>query len=228
MQQEVAPTVAAPRRRFQYSLSTLMLLTTIVACLAALWATYRELKQARADRQAAIEEVKKYREEMGYLEIDDPKKIHARGVRLIPNAAVAHRWSWRVYLPGARQFQVYASTSRIPIDGFPAERWPPIRTAPGENLIDASAEQGRDGKWYLSVHVRDVRGASRPMAPWKSGCSRGVSEDGQQTWEPDKPLILLRYQNDVEISPGHFESVEPPGTSDGIMIWIEEEKPVKK
>ena len=76
MQQEVDPAAAgppvSPRRRFQYSLSTLMLLTTIAALLCAIFAMYRELKQARA-------EVRKYRGEMGYLEITDPKKIYAQG-----------------------------------------------------------------------------------------------------------------------------------------------------
>ena len=62
-----------------------MWLTTFAACLAALWAMYRDLQQtkaeartevqqARAEVQAIRWEVQKYREEMGYLDVADPKK----------------------------------------------------------------------------------------------------------------------------------------------------------
>jgi hypothetical protein len=44
-----ADAASLPRRRFQFSLATLLWLTTVVACLAAVWGMYRKLEASRAD-----------------------------------------------------------------------------------------------------------------------------------------------------------------------------------
>ncbi len=67
-----------PRRRFQFSLATLLWMTTVVACLATVWAMYRELQRTKAELRAARDEVQKYRDETGYLDISDPNKLYAR------------------------------------------------------------------------------------------------------------------------------------------------------
>jgi hypothetical protein len=224
MQKEIETVAApplAPRRRFQYSLSTLMLLTTIAALVLALFATYRELRQARAERRAAVQEVKKYRDEMGYLEITDPKMVYARGVRTM----AVNRWLWRVYLPKDRQFCVCTSTEQVPMEGFPSQcdRCP---IGSGEHLIDVAAEEGRDGVWRLYYSVYDHNSINMAMSPLKNGYSiTGVSEGNQEAAWPDQALVLLRVQNPPETSAGHVASVVGPAAATGIMVWIKEQKP---
>ena len=223
MQHEVDSSAASPpvfpRRRFQYSLSTLMLVTTIVALLAALLVTYRQREEARA-------EVKKFRGEMGYLDVADARKIYARSFR----APGDNRWAWRVYLPEKRKYRLYMSQTGIPQEGFPYHQCnTPI--ASGELLIDAAAQEGRNGKWRLCVHVRgheDEGGFSTEMAPIPGNGwgSESVSSREQKTLAPDKPLVLLRGRKmkDVGTVPGRDFQTDP-GPTEGIMVWIEEERP---
>ena len=68
---------------------------------------YRDLQQTKAELRASRDEVQKYRGEMGYLDISDPSKIYARGIRTMG----ATKWSWRIYLPGKPQFRLCISTN---------------------------------------------------------------------------------------------------------------------
>jgi hypothetical protein len=210
---------AAPRGRFQYSLSTLMLLTTIAALLCAVFAMYRELKQARADRQAALAEVKKFRGEMGYLDITDRTKACARALR----QAAEHRWSWRVYLPDKRKFTLTAATKWIPEKGLPGMSMYHAEMLPGEHFVDASANEGRDGKWRLYANIDGDFCASPgiEMTPLVGWCAPDPIQREQRTVEPGQPMVLLRL---LQASPMQARGT---ATADGIMIWIEEEKPGK-
>jgi hypothetical protein len=204
-----------------------MLLTTVAALLAAHWATYRQLKQARAERQAALDEaktrrdeVRKYRGEMGYLDVADPRKIYARALR---NAAPDH-WSWRVYLPKNGRFWLCTRTMGVPKKGIPhADSESLIETHEArEELIDASVEKGPDGKWRLNY-----RGSSETIAPLESSESEGVTAERQETVEPGQPLVLLRMRKlkTTQTYRGfHTGPIAEP--TDGVMIWIKDERPV--
>ena len=95
----------------------------------------------------------------------------------------------------------------------------------GEHFIDASAEEGRDGKWHLYVGVDGYYGCGQgiEMASLESQTALDVFEREQRAVPADEPMVLLRVQKGIEVSPGNFEPVPASGTSDGIMIWIEAE-----
>ena len=233
MQQEVDSTAAAPavptRGRFQYSLSTLMLVTVIVACVCAMFTMYRELIRTWAERQAAVEEVKKYRHNMGFLDITDPKMIYARGVL----DAMPEYCSWRVYLPEGRKYQLGVATKGITDRQLPADRSAAtvVPLAAGEHVIEASSEKDREGKWHLYVSIAGdccINGIA--ILPLEAGGkspywydylspSRGTLLDPKQSFY----LLWLRKQKG-DGSGADNEWLGGSEPADGVVIWIEERK----
>jgi len=222
----VLATVPPPsRRRFQFSLATLFWLTALVGCLVALAVMYRDLRKAKAELQAARDEVEKYRGEMGYLIITDPKKIYARSITTRPN-----RWSWRVYLPPGHVYEMPVTTTGIPWKGLPSSRCGTMMSLrPGEHVINANMEKERDGKWHAYIVIPDMPGDPRshgifdadmqPLAQ-NTGTKSVVFEGNQRVGDPAAPFELLRIRGSTNDDPTLLHDE----LCDGLMIWIEEEK----
>ena len=212
----VEPMVPSHRRRFQFSLAMLLWSIAIAACLMALWDIYRRFQAGKA-------EIQKYRSEMGYLDISDPGKIYARGVRTTGE----NKWSWRIYLPPNPEFLLCISTRDIPVDGFPMTECG-SELKPGEHLLDASAELGQDGKWRFRVATVGSSAIGAEMRPLNSDHEISlVMETEQRTADPGSRLVLLRFRN-VKGTPGaspviHRATIDTP-PCDGLMIWIEKTK----
>jgi hypothetical protein len=225
------PSPPLPRRRFQFSLATLLWMTTVVACLAALWVTYQNLRDTRRELLAARSVIALQRAELGYLNIaDDPSKFYARGI----GTAEANRWLWRIHVPENQKFDLCMATKRVLLEGLPksCERLSLYEFCPpwGELFVEASAGPAQDGKWHLAVQVtkRSSGASANVIASVSQECEMiplagrpiegkgGVGVDSQQCLEPGSPLILARYR---EIS-----MRDDPQPSDGVMIWIEEAK----
>jgi hypothetical protein len=231
---EPDPLVAPPRRwRLQFSLATLMWLTTLACCLLAIWAMYRDLQQTKAEARAQIEqaqaelqaarnEVQKYRGEMGYLIIADAKKLYARGITTRPN-----KWSWRVYLPPGRLYEIPVLTVGIPETGLPSSASDAmVNLEPGEHIIDAAVEEGHNGKWHLHIVISDnimPRIWDEEIQPIRqdSHSIGGVFERAQQAADPQSGLILLQARK-CKSQGGSY--VSDPQPCDGLMIWIKEMK----
>jgi hypothetical protein len=223
---------AAPRsdrRRFQFSIARLLALTTIVAILAAIWASYRlELWQSERDLQTARHEIEIYREEHGCLNLNvAPTKIHSRA---LPHRN-ANRWERRFYLPEGRQYRLAMSTGTISEDDFPAPDGRSTRTlSPGEYVFCAYAESASSGKWRLHSEVFDrgmFRGGRGYMDVDIPALDQGCDTDPadlctiEATVAPNERLQLLRCRiaDDAETS-----SNDAAGRSKGFVIWIEEAK----
>ena len=223
-QNEPDPVVAAPRRGIQFSLATLMRLTFLAVCLAALCAMYRDLQQTKVELQAARAEVRKYRDEMGYLDISDPNKIYARGFRTLEE----NRWSWRIYLPEKPEFRLVMTTKQVSKDGVWCYGSQSTLLEPGEHLVDVRAGPGPDGKWRYRFEISGGGVGGSAMEPLGSDTQRsGVFETRQEAAEPGSRLELLRLRK-CEItqrpSPGTYEAATDPRPWDGFMIWIEQQK----
>jgi hypothetical protein len=205
-----------PRRRFQFSLATLLWLTTLIACLVAMCVMYVELRRAR-------EEIRKYRGEMGYLDVSDPNKLYAHGIR----TEEMSKWSWRVYVPDKQKYELCMATKGIPIEGLPRSDHRLRLAYSGEILVNAFAGTALDGKWRLAVKVtkRTEFGAAAsatecqisPLAGNMIYGGDGVGDDWQDRLNPGSPLILLRGREAKSTQVG-------PQPCDGVMIWIEEAK----
>ena len=207
-------TTSLPRRRFQFSLATLLWLTTVVACLAALGITYRSLRETRRELQAARSLLAACRVEMGYLDVSDPNKIYARGLRTME----PYKWSWRIYLPKNLRFKLRASIVGIPYEAVPSTSDSDILLMPGEHIIDASAILSRDEKWGLHIKILDGPGVDHDMpSGWNDGCETvGVFETKQEVVDSNSPLVLLRLRR--------IKNVYYYQPCNGLMIWIEEVK----
>ena len=222
---------AKPRRlRPRFSLATLILAATIVCLLVALWATWRRLKETRLELAWAQSELQKYRNELGYLTITDPNKVHAIGVRT-PGRL---QWRWRVYLPKNRGFRLHAVTGavmkdRIPGPGRRMGRYSPIPS--GEFLLHAYVDKDHDGQWLLFVdEPRGTGSVSIPEneGPWVGGEAEFTIEQvgpgTTQSFEPGAPVVLLRLRvhrivEKRDDGTTSLRASEEPG--DGLMIWIE-------
>jgi hypothetical protein len=219
---EPTPPIAAPplpRRRFQFSLATLIWLTTVVACIAAVWAMYRDLQKAKADLRAAHVEVSKYRGEMGYLDVVDPGKVYARSHRKLAD----FKWSWRLYLPESKMFHLCTAEHQLPAKDLPSKDygWEPLD--PGEHLIEASLDKTPEGQWYLHLVIDGSSSRSLRFAldNFTAGCSEEAEIEPQLEVDPGSPVVLLRLRKTAIID-GLLQGVREP--CDGFMIWIEEDK----
>ncbi len=174
-----AETCVRRRWRFQYSLATLMWLSTVAVCACALVVTYRRMERAET-------EVGQYRDEMGYLDISNRSKASARMIRQVdPN-----RWTWRVYLPPGRHFRFRMATEQIPAQGLP-ERQGDMSPAQseGEQLVDLETVEELGGRLRVTLYHTGSRSTIRlPIASWDW---EGVSWT-QESAVPGAPLVLLR------------------------------------
>ena len=93
----------------------------------------------------------------------------------------------------------------------------------GEHLVNASVGPGRDGKWRFElecVNCSVIGSETRPLTGAVETTS--VTETAQATARPDSHLVLLRRRKGKIDDQGMFHTDRQP--SDGLMIWIEEDK----
>jgi hypothetical protein len=79
----------------------------LAAAVIVIWQLYAELAPLRG-------EVRRLRDELGILSIEDPNRIYVVAV----DADMEDRtWKWRVHLPKSRTYKINVATSRIPATG---------------------------------------------------------------------------------------------------------------
>jgi len=229
--------------RPRFSLRTLLLLTTIVALGVALWRVGSEVVPLRV-------EVRKLRNELGILQIDESEKIYA--IRVEANDDQLHKF--RVYLPKGKQYSVNYAYSGIPIEGQPASA--------GSQNVEA-------GEYLITVRIRYRPNLdSGEPSPYASAILRVTPSQGQRfsssvsnisigggsgnSWianqeidgrcgsikridrqveisEPDQPVDLLRIRSarPINIQRGadgnviSYSHETIEEPCDGFMIWIE-------
>jgi len=228
---------ANTRRRLplRFSLATLILLATIVCLAVSLWTTSRRFRQATLEAETLRAEIQKYREEMGYLTISDPSKVHAIGVHAHGN----FKWQWRVYLPENRRFWMHVVTGGVPQRGVPApgtssrSAW---MVESGQSLFYAAVEKDQRDNWVFCVDEGNSGSASQTgiHQAHEQWLERGVGWTTEQvtpgrtqTFEPGQPIVLLRLRvhesvEKAEDGTTSTSSREPEEPCDGLMIWIDE------
>ena len=222
----VAAVPPLPRRRFQFSLATLLWLTTVVACLAALGVMYFRTKQSDAALRTAENRARGFRDEMGFLELPESTKIYVRGI--------GHRkgqWAWRFYLPPGRQYRLVVATGTVKDDDeFTSNHQSTRSLSPGEYVFRAHAEPIGSGKWRLRSEVfdRGMFDRGQGIVDDEIPCfDRGFvtdpadccSEEGAVG--PEDRLELLHCQIDDETD---TKTPQPKQNLNGLEIWIEEGK----
>ena len=234
-------------RRLRFSLTTLLLLTTLLGMaitIALLWREASPLQQ----------EVREYREELGILTIQDHKMVHA--IR-VPSKEDEPR-KYRVYLPPGHVYWFHYGQVEIPRSGIVASN-SVHRLEPGEYLVSVQFQPERDPESdetlpYASFHVRiEPQQAQQGITTLSVEVGEQTTDwirneltgEASFTWNeigkevqmaaPHLPLILYRARaREVVVdsthpdgSPSSWATKAIKGPTDGFLAWISTEQHVK-
>jgi hypothetical protein len=204
---------APGRLRPRFSLLTALLLMTVVGMATVIVLLWREVGPLR-------EEVRRLRDEMGVLVVDDPTKVNAIQV----NTRDDLTWKWRVWIPKGGTYVIRSFGDDIPKEGFPQQGGTMPIHEPGEYVIGYEIDRDRaNGGWYGKTTLAGTGSVGKDHQPWvewtsKTSTGGGVPETAQ-TYEPGERIELMRHRvSQVRDS----TKIEDP--SAGFMIWLE---PVK-
>jgi hypothetical protein len=180
-------------------------------------------------------EARGLRDELGYLTITDRDKLHA--IALAPEEGYASkRWRWRLHFPEGRPFRVCYKFTDLPVEGIPDDGYEFFSDVSGELTFSAAAVREPTGGWRLVLHYQapgapypETRTQIIPSDSWLAeDASMSWDQAGAQTTESvdeGEPMVLLRLRRSKTVNVGGAAGVtvetEP---TDGVMIWIEEEK----
>jgi hypothetical protein len=202
-----------PRKTYrltQFSLLNLVLMTTIVA----LGVTVYLLQQRVAPLEA---EVKRLRDEVGELNIQDPSKLHAIQVQTDNQL----EWKWRIYVPEGVSYAVRSYGNQIPEDNFPQWGGTMYLREPGEHVLRYVIRYDPEGdRWEGSLQMKSGSVGSHHQ-PWVTWKGRGSTSSGvgmtTQVFEPDKRVLITRRRYEDDSNP----PAKPTDPLPGFMIWLE-------
>jgi hypothetical protein len=214
--------------RAKFSLRTLLVLVAVICFAIGSYVVGRKLSDA--DR-----EIRKLRNEVGVLTVDDPTKVHVIAV----NVDEPNTWRWRLFIPKGHKYSWNIAAENIPRHEPPPKSGTagfsnmPYWERDNELLVTAKLRKGDDGNWRLSVDPRigdstsQLTGAtlqiSNEQIKWMTD-GRGSGTDGQvagdrgvSVREPEGPIILLQRR------PTDASGQPSPNPMPGFMIWLKEE-----
>lgn len=221
----------ATRRRPRISILTALLLLTIAGLATTVW---RQSFEAEPLRQ----EVRRLRQELGHLTIDDENKIYA--IRVASPDLDGNRF--RIYLPKNRKFVLRSRIQTIPgrSPGQSRKDWlASLGGIGGTSTIDSSEftidvqverPDAKSDHWNLRYNINGRGGgAVGSEMPWLNDRRRWTSEaeagfDQQTERDADEGLILFELrQGDLKEFSGGYSVASPDKTKEqpGVMLWIE-------
>ncbi len=201
---------SSPRKgrkwRPRLSLLSALLLMTILGMGCVIVLQWREVGPLRA-------ELRKLRNEIGVLTIDDPLKLHAIQLRTTEDDNV---WKWRVWIPEGKEYQLNLANSSISAKGFPNTNGMIVLDQQGETWIEYRMKRNADGHWSSTLSTPE--GSIGSSQTWvtggrRSSTSEGVGHETISVPASDKPVVLIRYR----IS--DTGAIGDPAA--GFMIWLE-------
>ncbi|MEZ6072575.1 MAG: hypothetical protein R3C10_20515 [Pirellulales bacterium] len=198
-----------PRRRPQFSLLTLMLMTSIVALAITVVMLYREVGPLRR-------ELKQLRDETGQLTIDDATKLHA--IRVDTQDEL--EWKWRIWVPKGAQYRLRAEGGSIPEQGYPDSGGTIVISEPGEYVVRYLIRRDpRSGEWRGSLHLNSGSVGEDPQ-PWVDWSTRSISSSGvgtsTQSFDTDQTVELIRHRVSQQSQGGKL--AEPVS---GFAVWLQ-------
>jgi hypothetical protein len=210
------PTRWLPR----FSLLTMILLTTIVGLTMVIVQLWREVGPLR-------KEVRRLRDEMGVLTVEDPTRLHAIEVRTKDEMI----WKWRVWIPERAKTVLKLSWGSVPLDGYrtaadittdelaPGEQWitVTVRKAAGIDKWQCVLERSpgsaiflpisEDKQWFLTPNYDMVSGGVGTKTRMDD------AEDGRNTF------LLKRHRVQLKRKP--VRALDDPDPLPGFMLWLE-------
>lgn len=205
-----APEKAMTKRRWNWSLGTLLLFLVIGVLAFSHITTSLQLAEARR-------ELEKYRYEYGHLVVGDDSRPH-----LLEYAEQSNPWKWHVYLPEGKSYKMKCGIGKVPHQGLPnvadlnqvRETWV---AGNGEIMtMTVSILDRDDDDLQISIGC-DGSQTVRQIVPTKDVYTRTVylrsSAGSGETFapDPDTPFVLF-YQ---------VEHLPTAQASAGVVVWIE-------
>ena len=216
------------RPNIRFSLLSALLMVTIVGLSIVLVQLWREVEPLRA-------EVRRMRTELGMLNVDDPAVAQAIQI----GTGDSDRWKWRVYLPPGRKYELRCCSGRIPPATQGTNRaW----LDAVKNSTSGSSGTCRDGEFVLAFGVIKEDDVWYVTSSEGNGKNFGkTSVDGDWLSQPMRSTTsMTSMENATKFAPGEpillFSTIAytrtptgwipPQGTTDGIVVWIEQQSPV--
>lgn len=187
-----------------------MTIVGLAIVVAQLW---REVAPLRA-------EVRRLRDEVGALSIDDPSKPCAICVRTNDQFA----WKWRLWIPEGQAYVLHYSSENIPKQGLATSHGTITLSEPGETWVEYRiAPNPVSGVWLdmLRMPHASVGSSSQEWVKWKRRVASGDSVSyTTKVSEPGDVIVLARER--VSEKATDSSKIEDP--SAGFMIWLEPTK----
>ena len=214
----------ARRWRFQFSLSTLLLFTVIVALVMASLVMYRRMKRAE-------EELDKVRDIAGYLKVEDENLFYAVAIQ----TGEPWTWRWRVFLPAGHKYSWHTESGEIPVAGMPhgngASSYNSLPLINGtEAIVYMTLRKGLDGRWLLTLscqatNMKDRQTVSVSDEIVDQILTANMTEEQclgdvkAVSCKLDQPVVFLKHRIGEKQPGGSWRTSQNP--TPGIMVWLE-------
>lgn len=198
-----------PRIRPRLSLLSALLLMTIVGLTIVVAQLWREVGPLR-------KEVRRLRDEVGVISVDDPEKVHVIQVDTDEDLS----WKWRVWLPENRVYVVRGQGDQVPKEGFPDPGGSIWLREPGEHVIEYRIQRHRpNDRWHgeLKTRTASAGAGAQPWLNWptRTATSGGVGKS-TQSFDAGERIEIIRHR----VSQNSDSSkIEDPAA--GFIIWLE-------
>jgi hypothetical protein len=204
----------AARRRWQWSLRTLLLLTAAIAAWTAYYQVRRQSEIVRREI-ASMENVTRR------LTVNDQQQFAA-----IKQQPMWHNDDrWQVYLPPGNAYRMKLVTREVDIDDFPEAPWQSSIEAGRHEIAyayeyDTKAESGRlkvlvDGQVVIEATEGPPWNPSIGFSSHNDSFERVVQKPLSQ------PLVLTRRRFMIPDPAGGGSSSSFKGPVSGVLLWIE-------
>jgi hypothetical protein len=215
---QTTPLPTPLRRRWQWSLRTLLLLTAAIAAWTACWQVRRQSDLLRREI-ASMENVTRE------LTVDDPAQFAV--IKQQETWHIDDRW--HVYLPPGSAYRLKLALHGIDVDNFPEAAFQG-QIEPGRHeisyvIVGEPGPQGSQGspaaRARILVDGESVIETTEDPA-WNPhiGWSHGISHDRVQQLPVSEPLVVMRRRFAVPF-PGGGSSTSFQGPATGVLLWIE-------
>jgi hypothetical protein len=222
---------SADRRIYQFSISSLLLLTLTVALAVTSLLMYRRM--ADAER-----ELVKLRNEAGYLTIEDEKVFQAISIRCEEPLT----WKWRAYLPRGSNYSWHLNSGMIPANGVGGGSGGSSREglplAQGKEVVITVSirkdPEPKNKRWVFSVRYRSADGTEKhststsiPDQIMDQILQAQMTQDEcfadlkAETRKRGESIVLIKHRTGEQTPSKSWSSSLKP--QPGFAVWLDEE-----
>jgi hypothetical protein len=223
--------VPKDRRKFQFSIRSMLLFTLIVALVITSVHMYRRMSEVE-------QELVKLRTLAGYMKIEDETLFQALALQCEEPLT----WKWRVFMPKGSKYSWHLNSGDFPESGVlnggvsSVEQTP--RPAGVESIITVSIRKDPEPKnkrWDFVLSSRSTEGDKKESMTTsipdvvmdkilQSGCSEtySVGDLKPETSKRGELIILLKRRIGEQSSPNSWTTSSKP--QPGFAVWLNETK----